>query len=524
MKLKKYLTDKADPKRIGAKLLSYSAMGAALLGAGSDLSAQCADATNPVIGVDIDGDGTDDIQLNFVSYFTTLSIATTLITGPTQNLVFGTSSTGLVLSNSGTGSINGCSYQSFLGGQYNGAPDIAGTYATSFQVYYSGIQYYYFTFIGASVSYGLVSALGSNQIIGLTGTGASVCSLIDSSAGVSGAGTASSVGLNVSYYYYFFNQYQFQSVQVCNNFLLNITAGPTSTCTTSAAGTLTFPGIITGTVPLTSCNFYVGPYGSAPVTSAFTNPGFSTAPLGALAVQFDVAGETHNGWVTLSFAGGQVCVDATDYNTCSIETATMGGDPSQSCITVGAPAPAPGPACLTLPVTLVDFSALLNKDRTVSIDWTTSNEIDNDHFMVERSTNGTDWSSVAKVEGNGSSNRDIDYTALDAYPNVGINYYRLKQVDFNGLANFSEVKSIEVDRDTRFSVSPNPASDLIRVVGEVSGTVRIFDVMGKEVSYHQKLNGKVDIKIGNYPEGVYYVKLFDEHNNLDSSKKIIKMD
>jgi hypothetical protein len=101
-----------------------------------------------------------------------------------------------------------------------------------------------------------------------------------------------------------------------------------------------------------------------------------------------------------------------------------------------------------LPITLVDFDAnpYLNNVKT---SWTTSSEINNDFFTVERSPNGVDFTPVGRVEGAGNSDYEINYTLIDKNFDSGINYYRLKQTDFDGKETFSPIVSVDIEKDVR---------------------------------------------------------------------------
>jgi hypothetical protein len=101
-----------------------------------------------------------------------------------------------------------------------------------------------------------------------------------------------------------------------------------------------------------------------------------------------------------------------------------------------------------LPVTLVDFDAkpYLNNVKT---SWTSSSEINNDFFTVERSPNGVDFTFAGRVEGAGNSDYEINYTLIDKNFDSGINYYRLKQTDFDGKETFSPIVSVDIEKDVR---------------------------------------------------------------------------
>ncbi len=84
-----------------------------------------------------------------------------------------------------------------------------------------------------------------------------------------------------------------------------------------------------------------------------------------------------------------------------------------------------------LPIDLLNFSAkLLNGE--IELGWATAAEINNDYFTIERSNDGNKWEVIGYVQGAGNSNHVIHYDYTDQNPLEGVNYYRLKQTDFDG--------------------------------------------------------------------------------------------
>lgn len=110
-----------------------------------------------------------------------------------------------------------------------------------------------------------------------------------------------------------------------------------------------------------------------------------------------------------------------------------------------------------LPVELVFFEAHLVKHEVVLI-WQTATEIDNSHFVVERSVDGKTFEGIAKVSGNGNTTDIHDYEFVDEKPYQGKSYYRLKQVDFDGDFAFSPLVYVFNDQAHTFDIDvyPNP--------------------------------------------------------------------
>ncbi len=122
-----------------------------------------------------------------------------------------------------------------------------------------------------------------------------------------------------------------------------------------------------------------------------------------------------------------------------------------------------------LGVSLTSFNATeIADNRQVLLSWTTDEEIKNDHFEVEHSTNGTTWEVIGKVNGHGNSTsvNDYDFIHVNAAQNKN-NYYRLKQVDFDGVYNYSAIEAIIFDyTEVDWLVVQNSTNNSISLLGK----------------------------------------------------------
>ncbi len=173
-----------------------------------------------------------------------------------------------------------------------------------------------------------------------------------------------------------------------------------------------------------------------------------------------------------------------------------------------------------LPIQLVEFVAYPD-ERNVSVDWTTANETNNSHFIVERSRNGQDFEFVAKINGAGNANNLINYHCYDPNSFSGLSYYRLTQVDFNGAYSYSEIVSVlkKLEKPV-FSLAPNPAEDytiLLLLSQEENGiTVNVYDINGRMVEailYDQPdMNMQIRLELNQLQKGVYFISTsIDKH-------------
>jgi len=141
-------------------------------------------------------------------------------------------------------------------------------------------------------------------------------------------------------------------------------------------------------------------------------------------------------------------------------------------------------APIVLPIKLTSFTATI-EGKKVKLNWTTASEVNNDHFNVERSSDGNGWKSIATVNGSGNSSKTVNYSAYDERPLSGNNFYRLKQHNHDGKFTVSMVKILRFDGGDKLvvSVSPNPAKGAIQFKVTNSNGVNVqavlTDVNGK---------------------------------------------
>lgn len=100
--------------------------------------------------------------------------------------------------------------------------------------------------------------------------------------------------------------------------------------------------------------------------------------------------------------------------------------------------------CVVLPIELIDFSAV-HRDDKVYINWLTTTELNNDCFVIDKSTNGYSWKEFAKVKGQGTVNTPTSYQLIDTDVVQGYNYYQLRQIDFDKQEKYLGIVFIYLD-------------------------------------------------------------------------------
>ena len=117
---------------------------------------------------------------------------------------------------------------------------------------------------------------------------------------------------------------------------------------------------------------------------------------------------------------------------------------------------------VVLPVELTRFSGV-RQERIVELNWITATELNNDFFVVERSKDGVSWMAFDVVKGIGTTSSHSSYQSTDEAPFDEINYYRLRQTDFNGDVKFSNIISVSNTGDLKVNLFPNPGKSHVNV-------------------------------------------------------------
>jgi hypothetical protein len=180
-------------------------------------------------------------------------------------------------------------------------------------------------------------------------------------------------------------------------------------------------------------------------------------------------------------------------------------------------------ACMALlPVTWGRPLEAIQKEEDVQLSWSVVNQLANEHFKVEHSTDGKTFTAIASLAGEASSQEEQHYYFSHAFPSFGLNYYRIKQVDEDGSFSYSNLVSVYYKTAHNISVYPNPVSAYLYLRGVdpkgVSITITITNAIGK-IMDHQAWSGE-PLDFTNYPAGIYFLRL--EQGDYQHVQKLIR--
>ncbi len=166
-----------------------------------------------------------------------------------------------------------------------------------------------------------------------------------------------------------------------------------------------------------------------------------------------------------------------------------------------------------LPINLISFTAQ-KQNGIIALQWQTSNEINNDYFNIQHSSNGYNWNTIATQSAKNSTTNNYSY--LHLLPIAAKNYYRLQQVDKNSSSTYSSVRVIDFGPKANIAVSvyPNPVAN--NTVSVDMGTdivkplvYRIYNTAGAVMKTGTIANRQQNVSLTGLTAGTYRLALGD---------------
>lgn len=152
-------------------------------------------------------------------------------------------------------------------------------------------------------------------------------------------------------------------------------------------------------------------------------------------------------------------------------------------------------------------------------------ETNNSHFDIQRSTDSRSWTSIGQVKGAGTTTNTQEYTYIDKRPFLGQNYYRVKQIDYDGTFSYSAVVSAKFEpNDGDISIYPNPSKGQIFLAGDLQSagapTVQILTINGRLLRELPYTSAGVDTS--QLSTGLYLVRVVVEDRIAVQQRLIIE--
>ena len=183
-----------------------------------------------------------------------------------------------------------------------------------------------------------------------------------------------------------------------------------------------------------------------------------------------------------------------------------------------------------IPVELTSFTAASETGK-VRLTWSTATETNNFGFQIERSDESKHFEQIGFVHGSGTTTESQEYTFVDKTAEIGTYYYRLKQIDFGGQYEYSEVVEVEIvlTESVLFQNYPNPFNPSTTIKYQIPKlnfvTLKIYDVLGNEITtlVNEKKpigNYEIEFNAPELPSGIYFYSL-QAGNYVDTKKMIL---
>lgn len=180
---------------------------------------------------------------------------------------------------------------------------------------------------------------------------------------------------------------------------------------------------------------------------------------------------------------------------------------------------------VTLGSNFLSFNGKLLTDNTIELNWDAT--VDNDHryFEVEKSTDRINFVPIGRIEGN------MLYTLIDPSPAKGNNFYRIKSVDVNNKAAYSNVINIVFNPAVHhLQVYPNPVRDLVNVKLKLNTpdkiSIQLYDLSGRILNKREVYAGtnmsEYQFDIKTLASNVYLLKIINSNNEVIAVQKFVK--
>ncbi len=176
----------------------------------------------------------------------------------------------------------------------------------------------------------------------------------------------------------------------------------------------------------------------------------------------------------------------------------------------------------SLPIELQRFSVEISNPGA-KLTWLTASELDNEKFFIERSGDGREYKIIGEMAGKGTTNEAQYYSFVDEKPLQGVNYYRLKQVDFDGNFEYSPVQTLLFRKDGEIVVYPTIVEQVLNLdvpeTMEEATSLKVYTIQGALV-YQASMEGtgKLTFDLPALSAGQYVAEVL---NGQTASRTII---
>jgi hypothetical protein len=143
------------------------------------------------------------------------------------------------------------------------------------------------------------------------------------------------------------------------------------------------------------------------------------------------------------------------------------------------------------------------------LQWQTTNEVNTQEFVIERSADGIQFTQIGVVKSNNRIETN-KYSYPDNLFNNETSFYRLKMIDSDGSFEYSKIVAIRNETNRGFRILANPVSTMLTLNHLGSGWVELINLQG-EVLQKIKVKGQaLHLDVSSYNTGIYFIRYFGE--------------
>jgi len=181
---------------------------------------------------------------------------------------------------------------------------------------------------------------------------------------------------------------------------------------------------------------------------------------------------------------------------------------------------------ITLPAIWGNFTALAKNGNQVKLDWTTLQEINTSHFVIEHSSDGTSFTPIATLGAAGNSSVKTSYSFTHTTPSLTRNnQYRILQVDIDNHKAYSAYRNVRFNEGKVVAVTaiPNPVQNILQVSVQVNDiSIRFVDLSGRSIRTLQLQPGTHTVNTESFAKGIYQMVIYQNGVQIDA-QRIIKL-
>lgn len=163
-----------------------------------------------------------------------------------------------------------------------------------------------------------------------------------------------------------------------------------------------------------------------------------------------------------------------------------------------------------MPITYSKTLEATQKQNSTILTWSVATQINNDKYIIEHSIEGGNFSPIGEIEGDGTSNITKHYEYIHTLPSLGINYYRIKQLDYDGKYSYSDIASVRYDGSGETNIYPNPATSEVTITTTEPTSVQVMDVYGRLLINRDISDGQNTLNISALPSGILIFVVGDQ--------------